>query len=545
MRSRPGMAWRLAAVLLLAGRGAFAADAAEPIPSSEELDARGAVIGEVRVIVGDVFDTSIPGEDGWLYRTANKLHIDTREEVIRDQLLFKPGQPYRHRLVRETERLLRSNNYLYDASIVPVAYDGTTVDLEVRTRDVWTLNPGVSFSRKGGENAIGASIQEDNLLGTGRKLDFEWSSDVDRESYGVSYFDPHFRHTFTRFGVSYVDSDDGSTRLLQLDRPFYALDVRRAAGLYLIDDERNEARYVLGDNVGEFRQREQYYELYGGLSRGLRDGWVQRWTYGFTFDRDRFEPDPLEPLGGPLPPDRELAYPWIGLDLVEDSFQERVNQDQILRTEDVLVGLRASLRLGYSAEAFGADRDAIIASAYVQDGADLRPGQSVFGSLSASGRIEDGQLVNGLLSAEGRFYWQTSTHSKFYASVSGAAAEQLDPELQLTLGGDNGLRGYPLRYQAGTARALLTLEQRYYTRWYPFRLFHVGAATFFDMGRTWGTDVTGAGSAGLLKDVGFGLRLGSSRSSFGNVVHLDVAFPLDGDKDIDSVQFLVTTKGSF
>lgn len=532
-------------MLLLAGCGAVAADAAEPIPSSEELEARGAVIGEVRVLVGDVFDTSIPGEDGWLYRTANKLHIDTKEPVIRDQLLFKPGQPYRHRLVRETERLLRSNNYLYDASIEPVAYDGTTVDLEVRTRDVWTLNPGVSFSRKGGENAIGASLQEDNLLGTGRKLNFEWNSDVDRESYGVSYFDPHFWHSFNRFGVSYEDADDGSTKLLQLERPFYALDVRRAGGIYLVDNERNQARYVLGDNVGEFRHRAEYYELYGGLSRGLRDGWVRRWTYGVTYSRDRFELDPLEPPGGPLPPDRELAYPWIGLDLVEDSFEERVNQDQILRTEDVLVGLRASLRLGYSAEAFGADRDAIIASASMQNGADLRPGQSVFGSLAASGRIEDGQLVNGLLSAEGRFYWQTSRYSKFYASVSGAAAEQLDPELQLTLGGDNGLRGYPLRYQAGTARALLTLEQRYYTRWYPFRLFHVGAAAFVDMGRTWGTDVTGAGSAGLLKDVGFGLRLGSSRSSFGNVVHLDVAFPLDGDEDIDSVQFLVTTKGSF
>jgi hemolysin activation/secretion protein len=117
--------------------------------------------------------------------------------------------------------------------------------------------------------------------------------------------------------------------------------------------------------------------------------------------------------------------------------------------------------------------------------------------------------------------------------------------LQLTLGGDNGLRGYPLRYQAGTSRALLTLEQRYYTKWYPFRLFHVGAAAFVDVGRTWGTDVTGAGSLGWLRDLGVGLRLGSSRSSFGNVVHIDVAFPLDGDDDIDSVQLLVTTKASF
>jgi hypothetical protein len=542
-------------LLLLPAAGALGAEA-EPasappatspigMPSSAELEARGAIVGEVHIAIGDVFDTSIEGEDGWLYRTANKLHINTREQVVRDQLLFEPGEPYRDRVVRETERLLRANDYMYDAVIVPVAYDGERVDLEVRTRDVWTLNPGISFSRKGGENTFGAQIQEDNLFGTGRSLDFSWDDNVDRTSYGVSYFDPHFLHSFTRFGLSYVDADDGSTRLLQLERPFYALDVRRAGGIHLLDSERNDSRYVLGDNVGEFAHREEFYEGYGGWSRGLRGRWVQRWTAGFTYERDRFAPDPLEPLGGPLPEDRTLAYPWIGFDLVEDGYQERVNQDQISRTEDVLVGLRASARLGYSDEAFGADRAALLMSASVRDGVDFSPGRSLFGSVGLSGRIEDGELRNGLIGAEGRLYWATSTRSKFYASVSGAAAEQLDAELQLTLGGDNGLRGYPLRYQAGTARALLTLEQRYYTNWYPFRLFHVGAAAFFDMGRTWGTDVTGAESLGLLKDVGIGLRLGSSRSSFGNVLHIDLAFPLDGTDDIDQVQLLVQTKGSF
>ena len=546
MRRRPGLAGKFAAALSLLAAGPTHA-AAQSLPSSEELEARGAVVGEIRVVIGDVFDTSIEGEDSWAYRTANRLHIQTREYVVRDQLLFKPGDPYRHRLVLENERLLRANKYLYDADIVPVAYDGTTVDLEVRTRDVWTLNPGISFSRKGGENAVGVQVQEDNLLGTGRKLDFEWNSDVDRESYGVTYFDPHFRHSFTRVAASYANADDGETWLLQFDRPFYALDTRRAGGVYLFDSQRNDARYELGENVGEFRHREEYYEAYGGVSAGLQGDWVRRWTAGFTYERDRFEPDPLEPLGGPLPPDRTYAYPWIGFDLVEDRYEERINQDQILRTEDVLVGLRLSARLGLAAEALGSDRDALIASASVQSGADLGPTRSVFASLSASGRLEDGELVNGLLGAEGRFYWATSRYSKFFASVSGAVTEQLDPELQLTLGGDNGLRGYPLRYQSGTSRALLTLEQRYYTKWYPFRLFHVGAAAFFDMGRTWGTDVNGFESAGLLKDVGFGLRLGSSRSSFGNVIHIDLAFPLDdaGGDDIDDVQLLVTTKGSF
>jgi hypothetical protein len=419
------------------------------------------------------------------------------------------------------------------------------VDLEVRTRDVWTLNPGVSFSRKGGENAFGVQLQEDNLLGNGQRIGIQWDDNVDRQSLAVSFFDPHFRHSFTQLGLAYADADDGSTKMLQLNRPFYALDVRRAGGIYLIDDERNHARYALGENVGEFEQLTEYYEVSGGWSRGLQGRWVRRWTFGAAYDRDRFAPDPDEPLGGPLPEDRELVYPWVGFELVEDSFQERVNQDQIRRTEDVLVGLRASARLGYAAEALGSDRNALIASANVQDGADLDERQSVFGSMSASGRLESGELVNGLLAAEGRYYLSTSRNSKFYAAVSGAVTEQLDTELQLLLGGDNGLRGYPLRYQAGTARALFTVEQRYYTKWYPFRLFHVGAAAFFDMGRTWGRDVTGLESSGLLKDVGVGLRLGSSRSSFGNVVHIDLAFPLDGDDDIDSVQLLVTTKGSF
>jgi hypothetical protein len=45
--------------------------------------------------------------------------------------------------------------------------------------------------------------------------------------------------------------------------------------------------------------------------------------------------------------------------------------------------------------------------------------------------------------------------------------------------------------------------------------------------------------------VGFGLRLGNSRSAQGNVLHLDVAFPLDGDSSINNVQFLIQTKKSF
>jgi len=115
----------------------------------------------------------------------------------------------------------------------------------------------------------------------------------------------------------------------------------------------------------------------------------------------------------------------------------------------------------------------------------------------------------------------------------------------LLLGGDNGLRGYPLRYQSGTRRALFTLEERHYTDIYLWRLFRIGGAGFFDSGRAWGGDNVNASNPGWLSDVGFGLRIESARSSFSNILHVDLAFPLNGTADIAKVQLLVKVKTSF
>jgi hypothetical protein len=515
------------------------------IPSGAELEAAGAVIGKITIANGDVFDNSVRGESGWLYRTANRLHINTRKTVIRQQLLFETGQPYVHRVVQETERILRANDYLYDAVIRPTRWDGQTVDLEVRTRDTWTLNPGLNFNRQGGQNSGSVELEEKNLFGSGQSLSFGWSSDVDRESLNFAYYDPHFHSTWTRLALAYRDADDGDTKAMRLERPFYSFDTRRAGGMYLYDTEFEDPRYAYGERVGEFQHQQQFYDGYAGWSDGWRDGWVRRWTLGVTYDRNRFEAVPDEELGGPLPEDRTLLYPWVGFDILEDVFEVRRNQDQIERSEDVLLGFRAGGRVGFAADAAGSDRDALMFSAYAQDGWNFGDDSSLFLSAIGSGRVEEEGLRNAVLTAEARYYVRTSPRTKFFAAISGTTSEALDAEQQLLLGGDTGLRGYPLRYQAGTSLALLTLEERYYTDWYPFRLFNVAGAVFFDMGRTWGTDVTGATSDGLLKDVGIGLRLGSSRSAFGNVIHIDLAFPLDGGDDIDSVQFVVETKSRF
>jgi hypothetical protein len=78
---------------------------------------------------------------------------------------------------------------------------------------------------------------------------------------------------------------------------------------------------------------------------------------------------------------------------------------------------------------------------------------------------------------------------------------------------------------------------------------HVGGAIFFDIGRTWtagdADDPSLSRNYGILRDVGIGLRLSSSRSGLGRMLHIDLAVPLDGDSSIQSVQVFVTTKQSF
>jgi hypothetical protein len=152
----------------------------ETVPSDEELERSHALIGTVVIDNENIFNLADARENNWLFRLANRLHIKTRPNVIRTQLLFKPGDPYSRRLLDESERILRSTAYLYDTSIRPVGFHDGRVDLVVTTWDVWTLNLGFNFSRSGGTNSTGVQIEELNVLGTGIALHARRTSDVDR-----------------------------------------------------------------------------------------------------------------------------------------------------------------------------------------------------------------------------------------------------------------------------------------------------------------------------------------------------------------------------
>lgn len=542
---RAVLAWglTLASMPLIAVAQTLGADG--PLPSFAALQAAGAVVGEIRIVNEDVFDLNDPAENNALFRLANRLHIQTRASVIRDSLLFKRGDPVSVRVMDETERLLRARRYIFDVRLRPVMYRDGVVDIEVMTRDTWSLDPGISVGRSGGATSSSVVLHEYNLLGTGLSVSLGHSRNVDRSGNEFQFQYDRAFDGWTTLSYSQADNSDGKRRAASLWRPFYALDTRWAAGAMASTEDRVDSVYGAGVVTSQYRHRQGLGEVFGGWSGGLVSGWTQRYTVGVQARDDiyKIEPGVLAPRQ--LPPDQKMVAPFVRFEVIEDEFHRLSNRNQIGRPEFFAMGLASVLQLGRATTGMGSSRNAWVISGSVSKGFEPRPQHELLTSASLSGQYGTGRLLQHSLNASARYYLPLTARYLLYGSAAIDVVKTPDLSERPTLGGDTGLRGYPLRYQTGERRAVFTGEFRGYSDVYLFHLFRIGGAAFSDIGRAWGAADGNAANPRWLSDVGVGLRIFNVRAAFGNVLHLDLAVPLHRDPGIKSVQFLVKTKASF
>lgn len=516
------------------------------IPSDADLVASKAHIGRIEIDVMNVFDLDNPKDNNFLYRLADRLHIPTRTSAIRALLLFRSGQLYKPELLAETARNIRQNSgFLREPLIRPYRYHDGLVDVQVIVHDVWTLEPGIDFSRSGGVNSWGFDFKDSNILGSGKSFEVGHSEDVDRSSSFLNWSDPNVLGSRWTDSLQYAHNSDGTVWGAGLSRPFYSLETPYAAGIDAGNAHSVIQRYRLGDRYDAYGNDWRTGDLFAANSILINERWTDRLMLGWRVDDSSFYRAPGYALLAPLPDDRNLSYPFARMQWTRNRYETVDNLALIARTEDVHMGLDASIGVGYAAPVFGADRHSLIVDTELADAWQFGRRQQLFLGGRASGRFEEGALHDAIANASAQYYLATSDHTRFYTALNADAGHNLDGDHYFDLGGDTGLRGYPLRYQNGNQLALWTVEERLYTNWYPFRLFNVGAAAFFDMGRTWGSTLVPTPQLGLLKDAGVGLRLGNARSAFGDVIHVDLAFPLDRAYNITGMQFLVTTEASY
>ncbi|WP_431689408.1 hypothetical protein [Hahella sp. NBU794] len=503
----------------------------------------GAEIGQIWVEPLPVFDESDPEENNFLYRLLNKIHILTRTDVVSGQLLFKSGDRLDVDQLRESERILRKNSYLIDARIVPFRQCNGKIDLLVVTRDIWTLEPGVKFSHSDGASKVGLELSDNNIFGTGNQVSVAYNKDDDRSSVDYMFGSNHLFGTRLKTQMQYGDTSDGETKLFSLERPFYALDSRWAAGGDLHEDSVVDKIKDEGEEVNAYRHESNLYNLYFGLSDGLRRDFANRWYVGITREEDNFSA--VDATRSGTPQDRALTYPWVAYERVENLFATYRNLDFIETTEDVSLGKNIYLKLGYGGDFLGNDRTQWRFNGQYSDAYSFGEHHLFFVGAHMDGYwdTEDSALENTQVGADLSYVHLTDDQHRWFFGFKADLGDNLDQDKELTLDDEFGLRGYPGGFERGDRRFLASIERRFYSTTHVFNLFRLGNVAFIDMGRAWESGDSEAPP--VLFDIGLGMRLISSKARTGNVIHLDFAIPINERNKVDAFQWTLKVYDSF
>ncbi|MCE3251825.1 MAG: hypothetical protein K0Q67_835 [Cellvibrio sp.] len=470
-----------------------------------------------------IFDKDNPKENNALYMTLNKLHINTRPHVIRAQLLFREGEPLNVKKMQESERILRKRSYLTNAYIIPVVVCAEHVDVMVVTQDSWALEPQISVSKESEGTESGFAISDGNILGTGNSLTIGYEENTERNLISYDFSNPHIFNSQIATRIYYGDTSDGRDTIFDVSHPFYSLETPWAAGFYTQDVTQVEPIRHMDEKINEFRHQAMDNEIYFGVATDVTPGFTQRWLVGVSNEEDKFTATDKTVQG--IPEERKAAYPWIEYQYLENRYGVFKNINQIQRAEDIALGQNITFRLGYAGTQFDNPDDVVRYIGSYTNILDFDQHHIFEGSVTLDGRhhSEMENIDTTVVEIDLAYNYFQDEKRRWYVAYSYDVGQDLAQYEELTVGDVTGLRGYPSDYQRGDKRYVFTVERRYFSDIHIFNLLRVGAVVFFDIGKAWGLEQYGPSP--VLSDVGFGLRLSSSKVRIGNVVHIDIATP--------------------
>ena len=488
----------------------------------------GQPIGKIIIEAEDIFNTANPSEDKWFYRTANVLHIQTNEGVIRRELLFKEGDPYNPDLVLETERNIRRFNFLRRVRIEPQETLDGKVNLIIHTKDTWTLEPQLNFSRVGNKSSSKFGLVERNLFGTGKRI----SAFVNRRPEGshnsFAYRDQQFLGRSLELSGEYLNGTDFREYGASLSKPFRSTLTRNSFTISNFYSEEVLPAYQDGREVGRYEREGRSVSFLLGRSFGSTTKMTRQGTLGFRQESRKYEPVSGNTEGF-LKPAIDLsviepAYSWQRLDFIKERHIEKFDRD-----EDFNLGAGASFSLGLGqnwAENKKAEGLPQIAGSI---GHLFSPGHFSLVSAKYRSRISNDTTDNLLATLDVQYFNRLSVNNTLASHLSYDHGYRLDPEDQLLLGEDTGLRGYAIGQFSGARRLLFNLEDRLFLAEDVLHLMSFGAAAFFDSGLAWGSSHN-VNFSDLKSSVGIGFRIAMSRSSRNEPIRIDLAYALNDNQ---------------
>jgi hypothetical protein len=503
----------LASVAGLAGATGLRAQDA-PAPS-------GGVIDTVVVTTENVFSAEETAGN-FFFRLLNDIRFTTRPRVIRKEILFEAGEVADSARLAETERNLRALGLFRSVSVDTTRVEGR-LRAEVRTKDSWSTQPILRFSASKGTWTGKIGIVEKNLFGTGNRLRLAWRKDVDRNAFEL---DGQFRRILdTEIDVAgvYNGLSDGNLGAWWIGDPWRSSEDGRAVAYFGDAADRRIIQYRIPATAVRdttlWQVRSYGMGVTGAVAPLASPGRYLRTGIQAEVRNDRyFAFDDSASLASP--PDSFKA--WVGgfAELRRNSFQVRryVNG---FSPEDVDLSPYAFASVRIAPEAFG----------YERTGLGLAGGGGVAGaipsgdlfyrlSVAANGLFSGGGIDSARVVVTGEGAAKPAERHVALVLFRAGAMDDPTPGTEFDLGFDAGPRLWEPHSFVGTRAVWGTFEYRWYIWDELLNLLGLGVATFLDYGGAWypDQDPRWGGNAGV------GLRLGSTRSSVGRTIRVDLGY---------------------
>jgi hypothetical protein len=517
----------------------------DPNPEGKTVE-RIFVDGSQVIRPGDLpLSRSIP----WTF--LNHFHVQTREEIVLRELLFHIGDRYREDLVAESGRNLRSLFILSVARLVAVRGSAPDrVAILVVTKDQWSLRLNTEFTLDQARlDFISFSFSEANVAGHNKTVAIDFALDPSRYTVGAAYSDPRIWGSRTALSIladTYLARQhprfEGENLSLTIGRPLYSLRTKwawQASFLYLSDI----VRFFKGGELATIPiGEEQIPDVYTRrLIRGALDGTRSfgltnkiNLTAGFRVASTHYGLPANFPTNvtaaakaafiALLPRSEDASGPYLSLSTFHANFIRLQDQNTFALSEDFRVGPSLALTVRYASHLFGFNSDFVELSGRFAETFFARDDLFTF-ALGAAARVQAGVLPDALVVNEAvtaSFHNATPRFGPFRLHIAGSVElrnRDLD-HVRLTLGSDNGLRGYAPREFQGNDVYVVNVE----LRTIPLNLWtlHVGAVVFYDGGDA-PADLL---HFGWHQDAGVGVRILIPQFNH-EVLRLDLAFPFE------------------
>ena len=477
------------------------------------------------------------------------MHVKTQNITIRNLLFIRQNRPFDVLLVKESERLIRSKDYVRDVSffVKAASKNSDSVDVYIRLLDIWSLIPKGSTSTSG----TTVNLTDKNFIGLGHSFQTVYTRKYTERTnaFSTNYSIPNFRNTYIQTTLHYgIDGHKNSIRSLGFDRPFFSPLTKWAAGASFSQQFRNDS--ILKDNSLFVPQRFKYnvQDFWGGSAIRIFKGNSEydrttNFISELRFLRVRYLEKPIAALDTQHVFTNENFY----LTSIGISSRRYVQDKYIFKfgiTEDVPVGKVFSLTAGYQDKSYN---NRFYFGGCVSFGNYYSWGylstNVEYGTFLHSSRIEQGVLSAGINYFSGLFEigkWEIRQFVKPQLTI-GFKRFVND---SLTINDGYGLDGFRSPTLTGTSRMLLTTQTQTYAPW-NFIGFRFGPYLIWSVGML-GDEATGFRNSKLYSQIGLGVLIRNENLIF-NTFQISIAFypsiPGKGNNVIKMNSFRTTDFG--